>query len=409
VKHPIASKHFSVSAALLLSAASFSGCYEQPEVTPPVRTVTVAHPIKKDVVVYSEFTGTVRATETVDLRARVKGYLEKIDFKPSTFVKEGALLFVIEQAPYQAQLAEAEAAYDSAKAQLLLAQANLDRATKLVESKAVTIEEFQERRAKRDSAQAAVAATKASVEQAKINLGYTEVRAPVSGLIGRNLVDAGNLVGVDGDTLLATIVKIQPIYAYFDLTERDFNEFLRRRNKAADREVRGRETIELGLPGEDGFPHQGHFDYLDNNIDPETGTVQIRGVFPNKEELLFPGAFARIRVPSERKTGAILVAERAIGTDVRGKYVMLVNDKDMVEQRYVELGALVDGMRVVKKGLTVEDRYVINGIQSAIPGRQVKVETSVPVEAKELAKDEAVIATEAVNVDENAAAPATDD
>ena len=367
--------------AILLPAVLFVGCQKPVKTELPPRQVTVAHPIKKDVMVYAEFTGTLEAVEQVDIHARVQGYLEKVEFTPSELIKKGKRLFVIEQAPYQAKLEEAKAALESAVAERDLAKANLARATGLLAKKAISPQEHDEKKATYDLTEAAISAAEAQLKLAQINLDYTRIDAPISGMIGRNLVDAGNLVGPGSETLLATIAKIDKVYAYFNVNEPALLTFLRWRSGHREEEHKRETPIYMALTGETGYPHEGLVDYVDNSIDPETGTVSIRGEFDNPKQILFPGAFVRVRLPQEREKGAILVSEQAIGTDVKGKFVMLVGKDDVVEQRYVEQGPLVDGMRVIRKGLDPADRYVVNGMQFAIPGRKVVTKMASPEQA----------------------------
>ena len=373
-------------AALLPAVILLAGCggVEKSEPKSPPK-VTVAEPVQKSVVVYQEFTGKTEAVETVDVRARVQGYLDKINFKPSSIVKKGDLLFVIETAPYQARLDEAKAKLAADEAALKLAQSNLDRAAKLVQSKTVTIEEFNTKTAERDTAAAAILGSKAAIELAQIQFDYTHIHAPITGRIGRWRIDAGNLVGVGSDTLLTTIVQIDPIYAYFDIPEKTLLAFLKWRRENPNPKEKA--VVDLALANEKGYPHQGELDYLDNKIDPSTGTLLVRGIFPNKDGYLYAGAFARVRLPSDTLKGAILVHEEALGADLGGKFLLVVNGDNIVEHRPVETGALVDGMRVITEGLAPEERYILKGLQRARPGQPVTPELASPEKPSEMKQE----------------------
>ena len=364
---------------VITAAVLFCGCEppEPPKPSPPEVTVTL--PVKKDVVDYADFTGTTEASEFMEVRARVQGFLKSVDFADGDMVKEGDLLFVIEPEPFRARLAEAQANLAQTEASLKLAEANLGRAKQLVEKKTISQEEFQSKWAQRDAAQAEIDGDKAAIDQAKINLGYTEMHAPFSGRVGRHLVDPGNLVGASENTLLTTIVKMQPMYAYFDVSERVILRHLqwRRENpKRKDSDQKAR--VYLGLADEAGYPHEGVLDFLDNRVDPATGTALVRGVFANKEDYLYPGLFVRIRIPLETQKDAVLVRERAIGTDLGGKYVLTVDDKNIVRQQHVELGQLFGELRVIDEGLGPEDRYIVSGLQRARPGLPVAPTTAKP-------------------------------
>ena len=347
----------------------FSGCQtpQLPKPQPP--KVTVAKPLQKDVVDYSDFTGIARSTDSVEIRARVQGILQTADFTAGTIVEKDALLFTIEPEPFQARLDAAKAALSKTEAALKLAEANLGRAETLVASKAVSKEEYQTKIAQRDAAAAQILADKADIERASIDLSYTKILSPIRGKVGRKLVDPGNLVGGAEKTLLTTVVSLDPMYVYFDVSEPIILEYLKwkRETKLPD----AQKKIYLGLADEEGYPHEGHLNFLDNRVDPATGTALIRGLFPNDKGYLYPGLYVRVRIPGQTQKDALLVREDAIGTDLGGKYVLVVDKDNIVEQRNVVLGTLVDGMRVVRKGLSADENYVIKGIQRARPGLPV--------------------------------------
>jgi RND family efflux transporter MFP subunit len=357
-----------------LCVSILAGCGEQNTYAPPPPPeVTVARPVQQDVMEYTEGTGTTEATESVEIRARVQGWLQKINFKPGTQVNKGDLLFVIDPREYKAALDGAQAELASKKAALDLAQFNHKRMQDLVKKNAAAELEITKAKADWDAAVAAVSAAEAAVAQAKLDHDFTQIRAPISGRISRNLVDVGNLVGAGEATLLTTIVNDDPIYAYINVSERALLKYLQTDAARKERVARkGKELMELGVSGEEGFPHKGNFDWADNRVDPGTGTIRVRGVFPNPDGTLVPGLFARIRAPREILKDALLVTERALGADQRGRYLLVVNSQNVVEYRPVKVGASVDGMRVVEQGIRPGEWVVVNGLQRARPGAKVK-------------------------------------
>ena len=355
-----------------LGAVLLAGCQRQNQfVPPPPPKVTVAQPVQREVQDYMEFTGTTRATATVEIRARVNGYLERIAFEDGQEVKQGDLLFVIEQAPFRAALAAAEAGLQKARANLQLAQADLARTTELFQKSVVTEQEMDTRKAQVAIDEANVAAAQAAVDQAKLDFGYTEIRAPISGRIGQHLVDVGNLIR-SGESRMTVIESHDPIHVYFNVSERDLLRFLQTSGKvktgAPDAQL---SQLSLGLPGEDGFPHQGQVDFRELGVDPGTGTIMRRGIFPNADGRLVPGMFVRVRTPIGPPQRRLVVAERAVGSDQRGDYLLVVDQENTVEYRPVKLGLLVDGQRVVKEGVQEGDWVVVDGLQRARPGAKV--------------------------------------
>ncbi len=365
-------------AAVGALAAAGAGCGGEtpapPQLPPP--QVTVAHPIQRDVVSYEEFTGRTEAVEVVDVQARVSGVLEGVRFTPSSLVRRGELLFTIERAPYAAARNAARAAVSNVEAALERARSDLARLEQAIRTNAVSAQEVDRARAEVRQTEANLLGEQARLEQAELDLSYTEIRAPIHGLIGRNLVSAGNVVGAQTGPL-ATIMQIDPMHAYFDVSETLVLEILSQEGRTLGRPSPDlRRPVQLGLANEEGWPHEGELDYIDNSVDPDTGTIQIRGRFPNPGGKLFPGLFARLRVPGPVRADALLVAERAIGTDLGGKYVLVVGEDDVVELRHVELGALQGDLRVVTAGLRPDERYVANGVQRARPGLPVTPVTS---------------------------------
>jgi len=348
------------------------GCGGQPEtVAPPPPEVTVATPIQRDVTVYQEFVGTTQARESVEIRARVQGYLDRIAFEPSTFVRKGTLLFVIEPEPYQALRDRAEAGLKAAEAGLRRAESDLERLEQAVETNAVSQQEVTRARAERDQASAALLETQAALTNAEIQLEYTTVESPIDGLVSRNFVDLGNLVGAGEATLLTTVRRIDPIFAYFEVSERFVAQQLEERGGHKDPGT-GDEIPATLVLMETGLEIEGKVDAVDNTVDPATGTIQLRAIFPNKDSKIFPGFFIRVRLPGEFLENALLVEETALGTDLGGRYVMVVGDGNVVERRYIEPGPLQeDGNRVILDGLELGERYITVGLQRARPGMPV--------------------------------------
>jgi RND family efflux transporter MFP subunit len=371
-----------LTALAVLSFASMAGgCVHKNEyVAPPPPEVTVAQPVTEDVTDYLEFTGTTRAVAKVDLRARISGYLKSVEFEDGANVEKGQLLFVIEREPYVHALASEKAKLKKAEAALSLAEAEVKRTEPLVRRGALSQQELDVKLANRTTAQADVGAARAAVDEAEWNLNYTEITAPISGRIERHMVDVGNLVQSQ-TTLLTTIESIEPIYAYFTVSESEVLSFME--SKRSNRDPQDEPALALGLTEGDGFPFKGNLDYTELGVDPDTGTQQRRAVFPNKDHMLVPGLFARIRVPLGKPQPQLLVNERAIGADQRGTYVLVVNDKNVVEYRPVELGRVHDGKRVIKHGLSEGEWFVLNGLQRARPGAPVK-----PTKAENVAAEQ---------------------
>ena len=356
----------------MLTMCAAAGCREAPAVAPPPPPeVTVATPEVRDVTVFEEFTGTTEARRAVEVRARVQGYLEAVEFVPSSFVRRGQTLFTVEPAPFRAQRDRAAAGLESAEAALRRAESDLDRLEQAVKTNAVSQQEVTRARAERDQASAAVLQARAELTNAEIQLGYTTVTSPIDGLVSRNYVDVGNLVGAGEPTLLATVRQIDPIYAYFDVSERLIARGLA--DSGGHRGPTSRQEIPITLLlKETGITIDGIIDAIDNTVDPATGTMQVRGVFPNPDALVLPGFFVHVRLPGETLEGALLVRETALGTDLGGRYLMIVGNGNVVEKRYVEPGPLeADMLRVVLDGLEPGERYIVAGLQRARPGLPV--------------------------------------
>ncbi|MCZ6756197.1 MAG: efflux RND transporter periplasmic adaptor subunit [Gemmatimonadetes bacterium] len=357
--------------ALSLLVLAVVACGDDVRQGPPPPLVTVGEPMRRDVQNYFQFTGTTRAIEFAEIRARVQGSLEQMQFDPTTFVDSGDVLFVIEPAPYQATYNEAQASVASAQSELARAESDLERVSLAIQSNAVSRQDLDRAQATRDQAEAAVLGARARLEKAAINLRYTKVTTPITGQVSRNLVDLGNLVGATEPTLLTTVTRIDPIYVYFSAPERVVLQILAAQNDPAnavpDTSI-GRVLIATAI--DEGFPHGGRVDFVNNTVDPATGTIEIRAVIDNSDNTLFPGLFVRIRLLGGTTENAILVQERAIGTDLGGKFVLVVEEaENVVNQKYVKLGPLQDdGAVVVTEGLDGTERYIVNGMLRARPG-----------------------------------------
>jgi len=356
--------------ALLLLVPS---CTEKPKAMPPPPSVTVTHPVRKAVTDYLDLTGNTQALNTVQLRARVAGYLEKVLFQDGQFVKEGQLLFIIQQDTYRESLKQAEAAVSLQKAQLAYAAAQYLRYSELLSRKAAAQSDVDNWHFQRDAAQANLASAEANRSLAELNVAYTEVRAPFDGRIDRRLVDAGNLVGSGETTILATINQTNPLYAYFTISESDLSRLTGEGHFVPGRTYVEKRPVLMGMLNEEGCPHEGLIDFTSISLTPTTGTLQMRGVFPNPDGRMMAGTYARIRVPV-RQIRALLVPQEAVGVDQRGPFVLVANAQNVVERRGVKIGPLSDNVRVIQGGLTSEDWVVIRGLQKAVPGRPVTPE-----------------------------------
>lgn len=352
---------------------------------PPPADVSVAPVISKNVRQWDEFTGRVAAVETVELRPRVSGYIERVAFKEGQEVKKGDLLFVIDQRPYQAQLAQAQAQLERARSDAKLAHSQNARAEALIAAKAISREDFDARHAATESGDAAARAAEAAVTAARLNLQFTEVRSPIFGRISRAFVTVGNLAQAD-NTLLTTVVSLDPMYVYFDTDEQTYLRY-------EDQAKSGREggnPVRVGLANETGFPHDGKLDFIDNQVDANTGTIRARAVLPNVDHLLTPGLFARVQLQGTAEFNALLVSDKAILTDQDRKYVYVLGADSTAQRHDVALGGTVDGLRVVTSGLDATDRVVVDGLQKVFfPGMPLKptlVEMSEPKKAAAVAQ-----------------------
>jgi RND family efflux transporter MFP subunit len=330
--------------------------------------VTVAPVQQRPIVEWDEFSGRFEAVETVEIRPRVSGYIHKVVFAEGKEVRKGDLLVQIDASPYKADLARAEGELAQARSGASLAARTLQRSKPLAESQAISREDFDNRTSAAERSAAAVRAAEAALVTARLNLEWTQVRSPITGRVGRAEITLGNLVqaGAPGAPPLTTVVSLDPIYVYFDADERSYLKYAARTRSGGER----RTPITLGLSNEDGFSHEGYVDFVDNQLDPRSGTVRARAVFSNKDRLFAPGLFARLRVESSGQYQATVVSDRAVGTDQDKKFVLVLKG-DTVEYRPVQLGRLVDGYRVVTAGLKPGEQIVVNGLQRVRPGMKV--------------------------------------
>jgi len=351
-----------------------TGCGEKPkQQPPPPPKVTVAQPVRRAVTDSLELSGNTQAIYTVQLVARVAGYLDKVLFQDGQLVKKGQPLFIIQQNTYQANLQQAEAQISLQQAQLTFAQKQLERFSNLLPNNAASQTDVDNWRYQRDSAHANLQAAQAQRELAQLNLDYTTVTAPFDGRIDRRLQDPGNLVGAGGNTPLAQISQIDPLYVYFNISDLDLARLFKSTRGIPGPSDARKWPVFLGLPSEEGYPHQGQLDFASISVTNTTGTLLMRATFSNPDGKMLPGLYARVRVPLEQRP-AFLVRDAAIGHDQQGTYVFVVNEKNVVERRSVTTGPAVDGLRAIDDGLQGQERVIVNGLLKAAPGRQVTPE-----------------------------------
>jgi RND family efflux transporter MFP subunit len=356
-------------AGLVLAACGQDNRY----VAPPPPKVTVAAPVQQPVTRYLELTGSTGAVNSADLVARVSGFMQDISYSDGALVKKGTLLFTIEPEPYDVKLQQAKAAESSAQASAKQAQTEFERQARLVTTQAASQSTYDQALANRDTAQGSFVQAQANTKLAALNSDYAHVKAPFDGIVSGRQVSVGEFVGGTATpTMLATIVQVDPIYVNFNISEQDV---LRLRAEIARRGLTRDDLmkvpVEVGLQTETGYPHAGTFDYAAPTVNSSTGTLAARAVFANSERILLPGYFVRVRIPVEQQPSALLVPDVALGSDQGGRYVLVVNKDNVVEQRKVSIGPLVDGLRVIDTGLAADDRVVVAGVLRAIPGQKI--------------------------------------
>jgi RND family efflux transporter MFP subunit len=360
--------------AVIAPALLVSGCGEKNAfIPPPPPKVELALPVKETVTRYLDATGSTAAVNSTTLVARVQGFVQEIKYKDGDAVKAGQVLFVIEPKPYQLALEQAEAGQSSAAASTKQTEADYNRQVDLAAKNISSQSTLDQATAAKDAAVAKQKQSEADIEQAKLNLSYTEVKAPFDGIVTAREVSLGQLVGAGGPTTLATIVQLDPIYVNFAVSETDVQSIRAGiRERGLTSEDLKKIPIEVGLQSEKGYPHKGTLDYAAPSVTAATGTLMVRGVLPNKDRALLPGYFVRVRVPRAAQPDMLLVPDRVVGSDQGGRYVLVANKDDVVEQRKVELGQLVGDLRVITKGIAPQDRVVISGLMTVIPGQKIE-------------------------------------
>jgi RND family efflux transporter MFP subunit len=360
-------------ALLLLGGCGKAG---GPQSAPPPQ-VSVAQVLEKRVKDWDEFTGRLQAVETVEIRPRVSGYIDKVAFTEGSQVKRGDLLFVIDPRPYQAEYDRAAADVKRSKTALDLTRIELVRVQRLKDSGAVSEEELDERKSTTAQAEANLAGAQAALETASLNLNFTRVTSPIDGKVSRAEVTRGNLVtgGINGGTLLSSVVSMDPIYLYFDADEQSYLRYTHTAHSGVGPSSNAAQNpVQVGLANEEGFPHAGTVDFVDNQLNPQTGTIRARAVLHNKDGLFTPGLFARVQLLVSGEYSAILIEDRAVNTDQSQKYVLVLGANNQIEYRKVTLGRVIDGLRVVREGLKPGDVIVVNGAQRVHPGVTVTPE-----------------------------------
>ena len=349
------------SVAVLAAACGGGGPGPGEMQMPPVQ-VSAAQVVERTILEWSEFTGRVEAVDTVEIRPRVAGYLDSVHFREGSIVEEGDLLFTIDPREYEAAAASARANLERAQTRLALAEQLLARSESLIEARAISREELDQRNSELLAATADLNGARAELVRADLNLSFARITAPIRGRVGAAVIKPGNLVN-PGDTLLTTLVSVDPVYVSFEADESVYLDFQEQLNESAVGEETPHLPVEVGLASDPGFPFKGHLDFIDNQLDPTTGTILGRAVLANSDGLLTPGLFARVRLFGNRETSALLVHDMAILTDQDRKFVYVVGDGNVAERRDIETGGLVDGLRVVTAGLTAADRVVVNGVR----------------------------------------------
>ncbi len=364
----------SLSCCILIVLLTLTACgQKQKQFVPPPPTVTITQPIERTVIDNLELTGSTQAFKTVQLRARVAGYLDKVLFRDGQFVKQGQPLFIIQQNTYEANLKQAEADILTQKARLTHAQVELERYSRLLPQKAASQQDVDNWIYERDSAQAALLTSEAKRDLAKLDLTYTQVTAPFDGRIDRRLVDPGNLVGAGEATVLAALNQVNPIYVYFNVSDADLTRLTGEADWSPAKARADECPLYMGLPADKGYPHKGTLNFASISLTATTGTLLVRGTFPNPDGKILPGLYARVRVPLKARK-AFLIPQEALGHDQRGAYLLAVDQAGTVDRIGVISGTLVGTQRAIDSGLTGKEWIVVKGMQKAIPGRKVTPE-----------------------------------
>lgn len=359
---------------LIPFALSLAACSPKPQAVPPPPAVSVAPVLERDVAEWDEFSGRLEAVDQVEIRPRVSGYIKRLAFAEGREVRKGEVLFEIDPRPYQADLDRAQAQLEQARTAADLAQREVARAEKLVSVQAISREEFDSRTSAQANSVAAVRAAEAAVETARLNLSWTSVRSPIAGRVSRAEVTEGNLVqaGPPTATLLTTVVSLDSIYLYFDSDEQTYLRYAGRAGAGGTRGWHGTTLpVYLGLANETGFPHEGRLDFVDNKIDPASGTIRTRAIFANHDRRFTPGLFARVKLVGSKSVPTLLVRDAAIGTDQDRKFVLVLAKGDSLAYRPVEIGRLADGLRIVRSGVQAGEKVVVNGLMRVRPGIKV--------------------------------------
>lgn len=340
----------------------------------PAPQVSVAKVISERITEWDEFTGRLEAPQTVELRPRVSGYIDLVAFEEGALVKAGEPLFLIDNKPFKAEVRRLQAELEQAQSQLTLAETEYQRAQKLSGQAAISQETLDTRRAQLQQAEAHIRSVSAALEIARLNRGYTRVTAPISGRVSRAMITQGNYVSA-GQSLLTTIVSTHKIYAYFDADEQTYLNYLKLAKEGSRPGLRDATSpVYIGLANDAEYPHAGLLDFMDNQVNPATGTIRARAVLNNQDGRLLPGLFARIKMIGSASYNGILIDDRAIGTDLNNKFVLVLDESNTVQYRAVELGEKLAGLRIVKSGLSATDQIVVNGLQRVRPGTPVKPE-----------------------------------
>ena len=371
--------HLNALGAVLLSAL-LVGCDEgvAQNAAPQAPTVSAADVVVKSISQWDSFNGRIEAVESVQLRPRVSGYIDKVNYTEGQEVKKGQVLFTIDDRTYRATLEQAQAALARAKTQASLAQSEANRTDKLVNTHLVSREEWEQRRAAAVQAQADIRAAQAAVDAAQLNLDFTKVTAPIDGRASRALITSGNLVTAgDSASVLTTLVSQKTVYVYFDVDESTYLHYqklaLSGQGAASNHQAL---PVEIGLVGEDGYPHQGKVDFLDNQLTPSTGTIRMRALLDNTQRQFTPGLFARVRLPGSAEFQATLIDDKAVLTDQDRKYVYVVDKESKAQRRDITPGRLADGLRIVQQGLKPGDKVIVDGLQKVfMPGMPVNAKT----------------------------------